>query len=48
MRLFMIFVGFHQFGWIPENVEKTLFLKIFEKFSFVSECDRIKKVRDLQ
>ena len=48
MRLFMIFAGFHQFGWILENVEKTLFLKIFEKFPFVSEWDCVKKVRGVQ
>ena len=48
MRLFIIFAGFHQFGWILENVEQTLFLKIFEKFPFVSEWDCVKKVRGVQ
>ena len=45
-RVFIIFVGFWKFGLGIENVENSVFLKIFEHVGFGPESDRVKSVRD--
>ena len=46
-RFFMIFGGICEFGWILGNCEKIIVFTFFKFFSFASEYDRVKRVRDM-
>ena len=44
-RIFMIFGGFGEFGLVIGNLEKSWFLKNFEKFGFGADLDHVRRLR---